>query len=90
MIFVKYRNKSPAGQGSVLQACKIVGGPEHVSPPYIEGWEILLDRIWLPPSQVLVHSPHDIQLVHVQFTKWKNQEHVKLLRPQGVLNLWHL
>ena len=61
----------------MLQACKVADGPEHPSPPYIEGWEILLDRIWLPPSQVLVHSPHDSQLAQVQLTNGKNQEGVK-------------
>ena len=31
---IQINDVSPAGQGSVLQACEISDGPKHSSPPY--------------------------------------------------------
>ena len=57
------------GQGSALQACISVDDGKHGAPPCLACCDIILDRSWTPPSQVLVQAPHSAHWLHAQSTE---------------------
>lgn len=91
-------------QTAVLQICFSSVSPTQFAPPCCgEGFVQVLVLVSLPPSQVTVHAPQLLQVVHAPSTKQENRIQLYILKvtsntlqfegktwtPPGV-HVWHL
>lgn len=68
-------------QTAVLQICFSSVSPTQAAPPYCgEGSVQVLVLVSLPPSQVTVHAPQLLQIVHAPSTKQENRMQLYISR----------
>ena len=65
------KNYHLLGQPFMLHSLSWVDAPEHSFPPFKAPCCMSLLEIWVPPPQLFVQDPHDVQCFQMQLTEKK-------------------